>query len=379
MNGATTFYQLIERYGKVEIPVIQRDYAQGRASQRIIRDDFTKALYEALCLAPGSAGVPLDLDFVYGSVVDGAFQPLDGQQRLTTLFLLHWYLAWADGDGADFRAKIIANGRARFGYSVRPGSRDFVDSLAGYRPDIRAADCPDVVDLITDQPWYYRRWRFDPTICSALSVLSRMHDVFGQTTGLYPRLIDETAPAITFQLLDLEQFDLSDDLYIKMNARGKQLTPFETFKARFERHLEDEQFVGIHHPLFGEDEPPSEIFKRRIDTRWSDFFWPFRNPSSATFDDAVMNLLRFVIMVTRDPESGEASKDLAELRMSARSSSYAWFHDRGWLDGELVLTLVTLLERWSAGSEELGCYLPAILGTLTNGRALASSPPGLQA
>ena len=43
---------------------------------------------------------------------------------------------------------------------------------------------------------------------------------------------------ITFQLLKLDEFGLSDDLYIKMNARGKPLTNFETFKARFGQDLE---------------------------------------------------------------------------------------------------------------------------------------------
>ena len=255
----TTFCQLIERHGRVEIPVIQRDYAQGRADQHIVRDDFLGALLDALCLPDRDPALPLDLDFVYGSVVNDAFQPLDGQQRLTTLFLLHWYLAWADGCGQDFRARLVAAGRSRLGYRVRPGSRDFVNALACYAPSITVADCPNLGAMITDQPWYFRSWQFDPTIRSALVVLDRMHEVFRHTSGLYARLIDEAAPAITFQLLDLEQFDLSDDLYIKMNARGKPLTPFETFKARFERHLEG-QFEGA--PRTSVARPPSLTFSR---------------------------------------------------------------------------------------------------------------------
>ena len=34
----------------------------------------------------------MHLDFVYGSKKNNVFIPLDGQQRLTTLFLMHWYL-----------------------------------------------------------------------------------------------------------------------------------------------------------------------------------------------------------------------------------------------------------------------------------------------
>ena len=89
-----SFYQLLkEKKYSIEIPIIQRDYAQGRKSKGEVRDLFLQALYDYL-----EDNIPnRDLDFVYGSteVEEGneKFIPLDGQQRLTTLFLLHWYLA----------------------------------------------------------------------------------------------------------------------------------------------------------------------------------------------------------------------------------------------------------------------------------------------
>ena len=48
---------------------------------------------------------------------------------------------------------------------------------------------------------------------------------------LWKRLTVGYASPIRFLLVGLEKFGLSDDLYIKMNARGKPLTAFETFKA----------------------------------------------------------------------------------------------------------------------------------------------------
>ena len=79
---------------RIEIPIIQRDYAQGRDGGNVarIRANFLDALHNALTTA-----TPISLDFVYGDVVEGTLRPLDGQQRLTTLFLLHWYLAWRAG------------------------------------------------------------------------------------------------------------------------------------------------------------------------------------------------------------------------------------------------------------------------------------------
>ena len=73
---------------KIVIPIIQRDYAQGRTTEKPteVRKGFVSNLISYLQAPEGEIH---DLDFVYGTVVDNEFIPLDGQQRLTTLFLLH--------------------------------------------------------------------------------------------------------------------------------------------------------------------------------------------------------------------------------------------------------------------------------------------------
>ena len=70
-----------------------------------------------------------------------------------------------------------------------------------------------------------------------------------------------------------------------------------------------------------------------------------------------MNLLRMVIMVTRAPDAATSTNDLSDLR-SSRASTYAWFHEKSWLDQDMILALITLLERWSAGPGAFRCYLP---------------------
>src|SRR3954470_16980222 len=83
---------------RIEIPLIQRDYAQGRRGEKVdeIRRNFLSVLRGAVS---GGDAQPVSLDFVYGErLPDGALQPLDGQQRLTTLFLLHWFLASRSGN-----------------------------------------------------------------------------------------------------------------------------------------------------------------------------------------------------------------------------------------------------------------------------------------
>jgi len=63
-----SFYKLfsVKNY-IVEIPIIQRDYAQGRASEQEVRASFLDALKQYLI-----QNLPnRDLDFVYGRCLDG--------------------------------------------------------------------------------------------------------------------------------------------------------------------------------------------------------------------------------------------------------------------------------------------------------------------
>lgn len=115
---------------RIEIPLIQRDYAQGRDSDAVarIRANFLDVLRDAV-----TTGAPINLDFVYGDVISGTLRPLDGQQRLTTLFLLHWYLAWR-ADRLDQE-----HGWKRFEYATRPSARRFCACLVESSRSLPAA------------------------------------------------------------------------------------------------------------------------------------------------------------------------------------------------------------------------------------------------
>jgi uncharacterized protein with ParB-like and HNH nuclease domain len=86
LKSDLSFLELINDK-KILIPVIQRDYAQGRIDAKAteIRNNFLSAIIDNLI---SNESAPLLLDFIYGSTADdNTFTPLDGQQRLTTLFL----------------------------------------------------------------------------------------------------------------------------------------------------------------------------------------------------------------------------------------------------------------------------------------------------
>lgn len=355
-----TLKQLLDRHQRIQIPMIQRDYAQGRPAAEDVREEFLGTLQQAFALAPSDEALPLNLDFIYGSVdIDdpGHFLPLDGQQRLTTLFLLHWYLAWRDGCQAAFRQVFCEGTGSRFSYTVRPSSTEFFDELVNFWPAREAADGTSLARLITNQAWYFRYWRLDPTIQSCLTMLEAIHRHFSDVTGAYARLMDEQQPVITFQLLDLEHFGLSDDLYIKMNARGKPLTAFETFKARYEHELNG-QFADETRDISGQTFTVADYFARRMDNRWADFFWAFRDKDTHLYDDAIMNFFHAVAFICRDPESSGYLEDISTFRGKPLKSAYALYHKGGWLERDFSATLMLLLETWSAEDSRFTPLLP---------------------
>lgn len=354
-----TFRELFDRHPIVEIPIVQRDYAQGRTAALEIRTTFIDALHGALSKSAEDSDAPLDLDFVYGSVEGTdrrAFLPLDGQQRLTTLFLLHWYLAWKDGKSPDFMSFMKTDRKSRFSYAVRTSSEEFFDELVGYIPAIAPKDVRSSSALVVEQSWFFRSWKLDPSVQSALTMLDAIHARFANAQGFYDRLVQTGSPRIAFQLLELRSFGLSDDLYIKMNARGKLLTPFETFKAKLEQHL------AAHYPneaieVGGRRIALKKYFSDQIDTRWADLFWNYRDKRTALFDEKIMHLFRVLAIVTRTPDQDGIEKTIATLMDGEVSLSFKKYQDLKCLDLPLVTTFVALLDTLCAAATGITWHL----------------------
>ena len=348
-----SFAALLDEFSDVQIPIIQRDFAQGRPGLEELRRDFLMALKEALTKREDETSLPLDLDFVYGSGFETegdteslAFAPLDGQQRLTTLFLLHWYLAWKEQKVEHFQGLFLRDFRSRFSYEVRPSSHDFFNRLAVSFPEEHPGEIDIVSELIEDKPWFFRSWKADPTIASALVMMQGIHEQFADCDPLYDRLVDRDCPRITFQLLELRDFGLSDDLYIKMNARGKPLTPFETFKAKLEQHL-DEILPEDVREFHGAEIEVSKYFGHRMDTAWADLFWSKRDPEIDLFDNEIMNVISAIAFVSLDPDTEDIEDVVLELRAVKGRLTYSKLTDLGCLNKRMLETLIALFDYWS--------------------------------
>lgn len=95
---------------------------------------------------------------------------------------------------------------------------------------------------IENEAWFLAVWRKDPTIISILTMLDELDSLLGtkntdELNELWMGLSSHSV--LNFYLLPMNEFSLTDELYIKMNARGVQLTEFENFKAWLQGFLEN--------------------------------------------------------------------------------------------------------------------------------------------
>jgi len=279
----TTFWDFINKQ-KIEIPIIQRDYAQGRKGKEFLRKNFISDLK---CALDPENKKPLVLDFVYGIIEEGRFIPIDGQQRLTTLWILHWYIAYRSGE---LKKTSTQNILKNFSYETRVSSRKFINKLCEYCDEITNEG---IVSRIENQTWFYANWKHDPTIQSMLSIIggsqsnsecqkissgdnfeSAFKDTKNEDFKRYWDILTNSKK-IVFFYIPLKDFGLSDDLYVKMNARGKILTSFENLKSDLVGYIK-KKCESLNESEQCEWRNLRNI-PGKLDTTWTDIFWNHRS------------------------------------------------------------------------------------------------------
>ena len=292
----------------IRVPKIQRDYAQGRDND-VVNDIRSKFVHD-LVTAISPSGSPIELDFVYGSYRKDAFEPLDGQQRLTTLFLLHWicgvnlYDKEKDlakltyetrGTSSDFCLELVKHAPKQFldeiarsvaykkeqtdiaeaalnalkNTSMEQRGSDFAKLVEEAKKNLSAAkSLPEksFSSMIRDRDWFNYLWNFDPTIQSMLVMLDALHKEF-LTRKIDIASCKDNLNRITFSDLNLDDLNLPDELFIKMNARGKQLSSFDVLKSSLEEEIQVQKAESHCTTVI------ESCWRSLIDGEWIDWFW----------------------------------------------------------------------------------------------------------
>lgn len=287
MKNEYTFFSLLNEFEKIEIPRIQRSYAQGRKSEKIVRDGFLGSIMKTL---ENRNEDRLCLDFIYGDSNNKKFIPIDGQQRLTTLYLLYWYLNNFEKNTDEKEKRKDA--LRKFTYETRESSKEFCERLSSTSikvEDFKNTKEEKISSKIKKQTWYLIQWKDDPTIKAMLTMLDAIEEKlkFKDIQEIKTNAFEENGKRIYFYFIEVKTFGSADELYVKMNSRGKKLTTFENFKSKLEGYMDREILKKE------EDKKTLNEFKKKIDNEWLLYFWDIKKDSEnngGELDRCLMNL-----------------------------------------------------------------------------------------
>lgn len=310
------FKEFLSHYSKIVIPRLQRDYAQGRNDihaseirESLLNDIFTKE--------------HLSLNIIFGErqINDNGslpvFFPVDGQQRLTTLFLLYVYDCKING--------CKTEGLNKFSYETRHSTADFIEQMTTQVwPLDEINNGAQISDAITNQGWFIWPWHDDPSVQGMLCMLDAINDKSKEFP--FPDL-----DKVEFDFLDMGYLELNETLYLKMNSRGKKLSDYEKLKSAFDGLLEECDEITVKDALFSPNERLvkensfAEYWRWEIDRAWSDWFW---SKETCQMDDSFLNLIRsFSIAFYADiakfetTQKGERIEDYKSKRLKMESLS----------------------------------------------------------
>lgn len=287
-NNSSYFKKLINDY-IIYVPEFQRNYLQGDDSNESIKYKRDRLLDDIFnCIESQSKSI--NLGFIYGRVEESykgkLFYPYDGQQRLTTLYFLYLLIYFKFN-----KYDEIDSIKEKLSYQTRISTNRFIESFLSWILDSKEKDNiyndfwnkdgKDLKGFIMSQDWFMMtEWNYDVSIINMLSIIveisRRIKENLGDKTEIVNFIDKDENNPFQFDFIYVDDISKSDDLYIKINARGKALSPFENLKSDIDKYWKDED-------------------KTKLDAEWTEYVWNQLDVNDKnkekSFDNSFYNLL----------------------------------------------------------------------------------------
>lgn len=279
---------------KIVIPDLQRDYCWGTIGTLV--DDFMASLIEHF---KHHSEEKLLMGLIYGYYEEERpyLQLCDGQQRLTTLYILIGLICRLTGENK-FQELLISkfeleedDKEPRLLYAIRDSSLYFMsDLVCNYFISQEQYDSVPS-EFIKKQVWWFSEYSTDPTIISLLAALDKMKSVISTEFITKDNFIDKkllayfgdyVASKLEFIYTDMETRTEGEETFVIINTTGEPLSATENLKP----------LVVTHDSTSENWKMNSEIWEH-IDN----YFWVHRDSSQDTSDSSMKEFLRWVVGV----------------------------------------------------------------------------------
>ena len=196
---------------------------------------------------------------------------IDGQQRLTTMFLLLLALS-IKNDKKNFRKSYFSNQVPKINYKVREASQEFLRNF------ILAILDDKNIKNIKDSFWYLSEYESDITIQSIINNYSTIVNfILEDNCALDFNYLENN---VEFWYFDTNKSKQGEELYIYMNSRGEAVQENEKIKASLLEKLSDTE-------------------KGRWGKEWEEwqaFFWKNRNQNDNA-DNGFNKFLKWIKII----------------------------------------------------------------------------------
>lgn len=258
-------YKLSELFSdnrKIIIPDLQRDYCWGDKTHGDSKIELVSGFIDSLfeVYNDKSKGKDIQLGMIYAyEDPKNHIQLCDGQQRLTTLFLLTGMLYMHTKD-QNLKNCLISefeledDKEPHLQYAIRESTLYFLTDLVCEF----FLNSNEGVDQIKDSSWYFSEYDLDPTIQSMINALGIIQrKLIDCNTGLndFSKFLLNDIQLFYF---DMKNRLHGEDMFVIINTTGEPLTPSENLKPRLIGSIADEK---------------DRSEKSRIWEKWEKWFW----------------------------------------------------------------------------------------------------------
>lgn len=275
---------------QVLIPDLQRDYCWGDVvpeGQKVsLAHSFTEELLELFKKTKTQENLEISYGIIYTYEYPETFFYLcDGQQRLTTIYLIIFVLNTYLNDSKLSKLLILNNCQPRLKYEIRNSTDYFIKHLLKSLSDKTVHD--NLSDL-TKVNWYRNEFKGDPSVKSIVAAVKSIFSLIKKEDAY--SLTDFILNKIGFVYVNLKgNENLEDKTYSKVREYGEKM--YEIVNTSGDPMEPNEHLKALL--ISRVPNSDKEIWTEKWEN-WQDFFWVHKSKEDESADEGFNEFLFWV-------------------------------------------------------------------------------------
>lgn len=275
---------------KLIIPDLQRDYCWGSLEkEKKLVSGFVDSLLDLF--KSGNKGSNLGLIYGYESV-ENHIELCDGQQRITTLYLLLGLLNKHSRNDSFKNYLKTSTKELRLQYAIRESTLFFLEDLTC---KFFITNGVTAVDDIKNEAWYFKDYDLDPSVQSMLDALKAIErKLRGVKAVQFGEFI---VNHISFLYIDLGNRKNGEETFVVINTTGEPLSATENLKP---------------HLITKQPQEHQDACSKKWE-EWETFFWQNRGEND-TADNGLKEFFRWITLLNLDRQNDDGLAEFEHIQ-----------------------------------------------------------------